>query len=190
MTLALFACQLSLALIFLLSATGKILNADQFLTALQSSSLPQVLILPLAIGIPAVEMALFIGLVASNGPALIQLLAVAIALLCAFTVWMSAMDRRGLRIRCGCFGTGKTEIGLPTILRNLGFLVLALAGLFLALRTQGTLLAPSLWLVMTTTSLGMSVMLLQAFLQAKPALVLSWAELLQDQPHEEPDVVA
>ncbi len=62
----LLICQLALAAILLLAATGKFLNAEQFLAALRLSHFPSILATPIAILTPIVEVCLAMGLVFST----------------------------------------------------------------------------------------------------------------------------
>jgi hypothetical protein len=93
-------------------------------------------------------------------------------LIAAFTVWMGWVYRQGLRLRCGCFGTGSAEIGPRSVGRNLILLGLAVGGAVLAERTNSLLPGPSLSLVVTVTAVGLGVALLDALRTVGPELVL------------------
>lgn len=177
MAYLLLACQFVLAFILLLAATGKFLNIEQFLAALRLSYMPKTLVIPLAVLTPIVEICLAFGLVFSI-PVLLPLIMVATsALLVMFTVWMIIVYARGLRLRCGCFGSGESTIGPHAILRNIFFIALLVVGFVLSMRLQSPLSVPSFWMIVAVSSLGMCLMLLRAFQHGKSALVLSLEQL-------------
>ncbi len=173
----LLICQLALAVILLLAATGKFLNAEQFLAALRLSHFPGILVTPIAILTPLIEVCLALGLVFSTPQSLPPVLIATVALLSIFTVWMLTVSMRGLRVQCGCFGAGAATIGSGTILRNVLLIAVSLLGLVLSLHLQSPLPAPSFWMVMIVLSLGMTLILLRAFQQGKKGLILSTAQL-------------
>jgi sulfite exporter TauE/SafE len=55
MTYGLLFCQIILAIVLWLAATGKITQSDQFLAALRLSRLPDLLVLPITLLIPMGE---------------------------------------------------------------------------------------------------------------------------------------
>jgi len=181
MAYLLLACQLILATVLLVAATGKLLNSEQLGAALRLSHLPKALITPMAVLTPAVELCLAVGLVLSTPPSLPFIIAATVGLFCLFTIWMLAVYIRGLHLKCGCFGTASAEIGPRTILRNVLLIVASLGGFVLAQTTRSPLPGPSLWMLMTVLSLGMSVMLLRSFHGSRAALFLSMTELQQFQ---------
>ncbi len=61
----LLACQLGLAIVLLLAATGKALSSWQFLAAIRLSRVPEALVIPLAVFVPVVEVCLALALVIS-----------------------------------------------------------------------------------------------------------------------------
>ena len=173
----LLICQLTLAMVLLLAATGKLLNAEQFLAALRLSHFPRKLVIPVAVLTPIVEVCLATGLVL-NTPQFLPLVLLATAILFGiFTLWMISVSIRGLRVKCGCFGAGEAAIGSGTILRNILLLVITIIGFVLSLHTQSLLPQPSFWMVMIVFSLGMCLILIRAFQQGKDGLVLSTSQL-------------
>ena len=172
MTYLLFVQQILLAAIFLLAASGKLLKSEQFLSALRLSHIPDWLLSPMIIGIPCVELGLSIGLVMSSYPLLSWFFAGTSGLLGIFTLWMIFISLQKLRIKCGCFGTASSQIGLHSIVRNILLLSVSLWGLFISSRMHHVFLEPSLWMFMLMLSLGICFVLLQAFWSAKPVLLL------------------
>lgn len=181
----LLACQITLAVILLLAATGKILNSEQFLPALRLSGVPKVLVTPIAILTPALEMCLAFGLVLSSPQLLPLTMAATAGLFGIFTVWMVSIYAHGLRVKCGCFGIANSDIGPHSILRNGILITVSLGGFILALNTQSLLPTPSLWLVITILSSGMCLMLLRAFQGGRFALILSMTKLQEVQERTE-----
>lgn len=173
MTYMLLACQLLLAAILLFAVGGKLLQSEQFLSALRLSHIPRWLLLPLAVCVPSAEAGLSIGLVVVPHSLLSWVFVGALALLGIFTLWMIFIYTQKLRIKCGCFGTASGYIGLRSIVRNMLLLIISLGGFLISSRIHNLLLEPSLWMLMSTLSVGMCLLLLQAFWRAKSALLLS-----------------
>ena len=172
----LLACQLVLAVVLLLAATGKVLSSHQFWATLRLSHLPDVFVPPAGVLTPTVELFLAVSLLLSPTHLLAFAFGATFALLCLFTAWMLWVYRRGLRLRCSCFGAGGAEIGLHTILRNLLLTIVSLSGFLLALYTHSPLPGPSLWMMITVLSLAACLMLLYAFHQAREAMALTFAD--------------
>lgn len=173
MVILLFLCQVVLSSMMLLAATGKMLDTQQFVAALKLSLLPKRLIEPTATLVPLVEIGLAVGLVLTPADYLPLFMLVAIALLSIFTVWMLTIHLHGLHIRCGCFGSGEAQVGLRSIFRNMGFIVIAIVGLMLSVFLHDVLLTPSIWTAITLFSLGMCLSLVRTFLGVKQSLVLT-----------------
>lgn len=173
MSLVLAAIQLILCAVFLLAGTGKVLHSDEFSTALRLSRLPDRVVAPAGVLVPALEFGVAAGLVLQTSRSLLVALGVAVVVLTAFTAWMVWVYARGLRVRCGCFGHASTVVGPRGIERNLVLLGLALVGLLLAWRTSSPLPGPSLWMGITITATGLCAALLIALRMALPALVLN-----------------
>jgi hypothetical protein len=181
----LLICQLMLAMVLLVAATGKLFNSEQLAAALRLSHTPKILLKPIVVLAPTLELCLGSGLLL-NVPRLLPLaIASALGLLSVFTVWMLTVYARGLRLRCGCFGPGKSDIGLSTILRNVLLVTISVGGLVLSLHVQSPLPAPSVWMIITVLSLGMCIMLLWSLWQGKAALILSVAQLVHSQENTE-----
>lgn len=187
MSYLLLACQLVLAVTLLLAATGKFLNATEFLAVLRLSSIPKILVMPIAVSTPIVEACLAIGLVLSTPATLPPILFAVILLFGVFTLWMITVYVRGLRLRCGCFGSGKATIGPQTIVRNALLLAFSVGGFELSLHFQSPLPVPSFWMIVSVFSLGMCLTLLRAFQQSKSALILSTAQLELAQQNRRPN---
>lgn len=118
----------------------------------------------LAVAVPAVELALAIGLVLAPGWAA----AGALALLAAFSVFLARAVRAGVDVGCGCFGSaGDDPVSYVELLRN-GLLGIAA---LLALATPAPV-APDLPAVLVA---GLGV--------ALAALVLALAELKREVGH-------
>lgn len=178
MNYVLLACQLLLAAILLFAAGGKLLQSEQFLSALRLSHIPRRLLLPLAVCVPSAEAGLSIGLVVGPHSLLPWVFIGALVLLGIFTLWMIFIYTQKLRIKCGCFGTASSYIGPRSIVRNVLLLIVSLGGFLISSRVHNLLLEPSLWMLMSTLSIGMCLLLLQAFRRAKPALLISPREEL------------
>jgi len=178
----LLASQLIISLILLAAATGKFLRSEEFDAALRLSHLPAAITPFLSIAVPIVEFAVALALLLSTPRSLPIVFGAAATVLGAFTVWMASVRARRLQLRCGCFGTGGAEISFGNIARNILLLVVALAGLRLALGEHSPLPEPSLAMVILTTSLMLSLALLLSLHGARPALVLSFGDLRHRQP--------
>jgi hypothetical protein len=181
----LLACQLVLAAVLLAAATGKILRTDEFLAALTSSRIPRPLVRPVAFLVPALEICLSAALLLSTPRYLPVVMSTTAGLIAAFTAWMFWVYAQGLRLRCGCFGAGSSDVGPRTIVRNLSLLGLSLTGLILIGSNVSLLLPPSVWMAITIPSIGLCLVLLAAARQARHALVLTVAELQHSQADTE-----
>jgi hypothetical protein len=177
----LLICQLILAFVLLLAATGKLLNSAQFVAVLRLSHLPKLFVVPIAVGTPLVEAYLALGLLLSTPHSLPLLMLATVIVFSAFTIWMLTVSLRGLRLRCGCFGAGAARIGPRTILRNIFLMAVSVVGLVLSTHVQSPLPLPSFWMTITVCSCGMCLILLRAFQQGKHALILSLAQLESSQ---------
>jgi len=170
----LLALQLALAVVLFLAAVGKALRSAEFLAALRLSHLPEGVVAPLAVAVPLAELGLAAALVLAPARALPVALGGTALLLAAFTLWMTWVRLRGLRVTCGCFGPGGSRIGARTIGRNLGLLALAGVGLSLAARTTSPLPGPSLPMLVAVTSLAMCLALFDGLRAAWPQLALTF----------------
>lgn len=171
--------QVALGAVLLLAAIGKLLNAEHFQDVLRLSRLPEASVVPGAVLAPVVEFGLAVGLVLSTPPGLTFALSATAGLLAVFTAWMLFVYAKGLRIQCGCFGAGGSEVGPRTIARNAMFMALAVAGLVLSYHTQTVFPGPSIWMIATFLGCAASTLLVMAYRQARPALVLSERDLEQ-----------
>lgn len=110
----LLICQLALATVLLVAATGKLINSEQLAAALRLSHVPNTLIAPLVVFLPILEMGLAFGLVFNTPSLLPVFLVLTASLLSIFTIWMLIVSLRGLHLRCGCFGPGRSSAGRPS----------------------------------------------------------------------------
>lgn len=172
MVYVLLACRGVLALTLFLASASKTLYHEQFLEMLHLGGIPKILIRPVTVLIPILEMCLALGLVFSSSSLLPFVIALTLALLCLFTLWILTVYFRGLRLKCQCFGIAGSDIGPHTILRNVLMISLTVIGLVLSIRIQSQFAPRSIWFVVTVLSFGMSATLLWAFRQAIPALNL------------------
>lgn len=178
MSYLLLACQILLAIILLLASVSKIFYQEQFLIAIRLSGFPKTIIRPIALFIPGVELCLALGLVmSSKSQMFIFVVTLTAALFCVFTLWMCIVYYRGLRLKCGCFGIGKSDIGPATIFRNILLIALSFVVLIIALHIESPLFTPSSWMRITITCCGMSLLLVWAFQQAFSGLNISLAQL-------------
>ena len=174
----LLALQVMLSAVLLIAATEKALRPDEFAAALRLSHLPAAAAAALVVVVPLLEVALALALPLASGRWLPLAFGGTILLFGAFTVWMGWVRARRLRVRCGCFGPGGGVVGGRTIARNLLLLAGACGGLVLAERTRGLLPGPSLPMVVTVTSLGLSLALVLALRSVRPHLILSFDQYL------------
>jgi len=175
----LLLCQLVLATILLVAATGKMINSEQLAAALRLSHISNALITPLVVFLPFLEMGLAFGLVFDTSSLLPFFLIATGGLLSIFTFWMLIVSLRGLHLQCGCFGPGRSEISWNTILRNIFFIALTVGGLISAFQSRSSLPVPSIWMLVTVLSGGMCIILLWSFWQGKSGLLLSVAQLIE-----------
>lgn len=115
-----------LSALFLWAAVGKIIDPQEFSTAIANYQLlPAAVVPPLAVGLPVFEVILSLTLL---WPPLHR----GSALLTGLMLWMFAgamlqAQMRGIDLDCGCFGTDTpVAVGADTILRNLALGSLAL----------------------------------------------------------------
>jgi len=180
-TWILAALQVALASVLFLAAIGKALRSDEFTAALRLSHIPTPLVTPLAFIVPLVEAALAALLVLAPARWLPETLGATAGLLLLFTLWMASVRMRHLRVRCGCFGPGGTDVGPQTIGRNALFVLAALGALLLARQTESVLPGPSFAMVVAVTALAMCLALVDALRTAWPFLAVTFDRL---QPHE------
>jgi hypothetical protein len=176
----LLAIQFLLAAVFLLAAAGKGMRPNEFVSALRVSRLPDRLVLPLSTTLPVAEAGVAGVLLVQTPQTLRLAFGVAAVMFGAFTAWMAWIRRHGLRVTCGCFGTGKAEIDRHSIGRNVALLVLAIVGVALARRESSPLPGPSFWLAVTATAGFLVTALLVAVRTVWPELVLSQDRLYRD----------
>lgn len=177
MPVVLLLIQVVLAATFVAAAAAKGLRADEFVAALRLSHLPEWTIRPLALLVPALEVALAFWLVLAAPTGLVAPFVASAGLLAVFTGWMVWVSGRRLRVRCGCFGGDGGEVGPRTLGRNAALLALALVGLLLATREASPLPGPSWEAAGGALALALCVALVQAVRSVWPHLVLSYDRL-------------
>jgi uncharacterized membrane protein YphA (DoxX/SURF4 family) len=175
---ALVVIQVVTAATFLVSGVSKLLRPDEFSAALRLSHVPSP-VARAATGVPIVEVALSLLLVLLAGTALAVAFGAAAALLVGFTGWMVWILIRGLRVRCGCFGSSGSEVGRKTLLRNGLLIAVAAAGMALASSSDTTLPSFSIWTLATASAIGLTGAVVVALVRAWPALVLTMARLAE-----------
>jgi hypothetical protein len=173
----LLACQIGLSLVFLLAANGKLLNTHDFMQAIRVLRLTLGFEYALAVVLIAVEICLSLALLLSSRLWLPFTMVVSVVALLTFTAWMIFVYAKGLQVTCGCFGTGESVVGYRSIFRNLILIGVGLLGFALSLSVVSPLPSLSLWLVITVTSMALIVMLVQAFYNVRPKLLLSQGDL-------------
>lgn len=128
--LVVIALRLVLAAVFLGAAIPKLQDPAQFARDIDNyRMLPDLLIGPLAIGLPAAEVVLAAALIVgvhARGAAL-----ACVAMLIAFAVGMVQAIARGIDLDCGCFGhVVEAQVSWWTVGRNV---VLAIGGALIVL---------------------------------------------------------
>ena len=117
------AC-LALAGVFIAAALPKISNPDQFALAVyQYQLLPTLLVNPVAIYLPWLEISCAAALVVLPSARRGALLLIA-GMLLAFTLAIAFVVLKGQPIPCGCFGDDAATAGWWSLARNCGLLVL------------------------------------------------------------------
>jgi hypothetical protein len=162
---AIWAARLALAAVFALAAITKLRALDEFVGVVQNYRvLPEILVRPVAYGLPPLEAAVALGLLfaPTRMPAAIG----AAALLVVFSLAMAVNLVRGrIEIDCGCFASAlKQRIGWSLVVRNLVLIGLAL----LVMRSPGPARALT-WLdVVTVGTAALGALLLYlAFTQLR-----------------------
>jgi hypothetical protein len=139
----LVACQLVLAIVLILAATGKMRFFRAFLGTLSRSKVPVMVIRPLALLIVGGELCLAFGLVLSTPQSLPVVMMVTAWVITLFTIWMVWMRVLGVQTTCSCFGKDISAINARAIARNVLLLIVALIGCILAMRVQTPFISPS-----------------------------------------------
>jgi hypothetical protein len=132
---ALWAARLALAAIFALAAITKLRALDEFVGVVHNYRvLPEILVRPVAYGLPPLEAAIALGLLIA--PTRTPAASGAAALLVVFSLAMAVNLVRGrVEIDCGCFASAlRQRIGWSLVARNLVLIGLAL----LVLRSPGS----------------------------------------------------
>lgn len=116
----------ALAGVFLYAGISKIIEAQSFAANIARFQIvPEVLINSFALGLPPFEILCGIALIA--GPWKRQA-AFSIAVLCGvFLVALISASVRGIQVECTCFGSASPEPIWRSVLRDIIFLIMALA---------------------------------------------------------------
>jgi hypothetical protein len=122
--------------LFAASCFFKLKDFPQFIKTIRSFKLlPDAMALPTAILILGLDL-LVIGLLFKWS---VFAFALASILLLVFTVALSSVVFRNLRIRCHCFGTSQHSISSIDLFRNAGFLICTCSGGWLTARPEASL---------------------------------------------------
>ena len=143
---AIWAARLALAAVFALAAFTKLRALDEFIGVVHNYRvLPEVLVRPVAYGLPPLEAAAALGLLIA--PARAPAASGAAALLVVFGLAMAVNLVRGrVEIDCGCFASAlKQRISWSLVARNLVLIGLALLALRAPLAPR-----PLIWLDLVT----------------------------------------
>ncbi len=151
-------CRISLIVVFMLSLIGKVSSYPTFRRSLAGFGLSTTtsgVIAPLVIcGESAVVLGLTLG-----GPLLLPGLALAAALLLAFTVAILHVLRRKVSVACFCFGPAKRPVTAVDLLRDSSLLLLASVGLIelvrLGVRDVGVTIDDFLFAIPTGLVVGL-----------------------------------
>jgi len=128
---ALMFTRVAIAVLFLLSAGGKLLAMQEFTrTVTDFRLLPRHWSKAAALLFIAGEVAV-VGLAAIGGSLLPAAFVLAVALLAIFAVALASVLGRGIDMSCSCFGRSDRHISGYDIARNLLMLLCSLAGLWL-----------------------------------------------------------
>jgi hypothetical protein len=171
--------QCGLAAIFVAAAAGKALRREEFEAALRLTAAPAVATRILGLAVPAAEAGVALALLLAHGTALVVVMALAAALLVAFTAWLVWILLRRAHVRCGCFGSSGNVVRPATVARNGAFLALAGAGLALASVGDTVLPGPSFFEVVTVTTAAMIFAVVLAAAASEKYLFLSVRKVLR-----------
>jgi uncharacterized membrane protein YphA (DoxX/SURF4 family)/peroxiredoxin len=126
MGIALLAARLLLAIVFLIAGLAKLVSRKSTVEMLRDFQVPQPMIAPAAIAVPAAELLASVLLLIPS--TVIAGGVVASLLLTSFILVISANLVRGRRPSCQCFGTlSARPVGTATLVRNGALLLVALA---------------------------------------------------------------
>lgn len=159
-----FAASVTVGLVFLVAALGKLRHRDLLPGVIANYRLlPEALVAPAALLLPVVELIVAVGLLFGNRPAAPL---AAIVLLLVFAAAMAINLRRGRRhIDCGCGHIGlRQDLGWPMVARNL---VMALA-LCVRLATPGELAMLDVGVAIAAGAIVYLLMLMFNALKALP----------------------
>jgi Methylamine utilisation protein MauE len=124
---AIWAARLALAAVFALAAVTKLRALDEFIGVVHNYRvLPEILVRPVAYGLPPLEAAIALGLLIEPTRMLAASGATALLLVFGFAMAVNLVRGR-VEIDCGCFASAlKQRIGWSLVARNLVLIGLAL----------------------------------------------------------------
>lgn len=118
----LLVARIGLAAVFALAALAKLGRRAETESTLASFDLPVRLRRPIAVALPAIELAIAAALLpAASAP---YAAAAALLLLAAFSLAVARVLRRGEEVDCNCFGAlGESRVSRSTLVRDLALMV-------------------------------------------------------------------
>ena len=127
-----------LGLLFAYSFAKKIIDVPSFVESITDFGLlPKKLSLPLAIVVLLVELALTISFIMGNSVLSLAFL-LATVLLAVFSFALFIVLQKKKKVTCNCFGSNEKVVTNFDLVRNIGFILSALIGLFTTLFTDTT----------------------------------------------------
>jgi hypothetical protein len=146
MPYVLLICQISLAVILFVAAISKLLSSQELIKAVSASSVPESLVLPIAVIVIILEVILSLNLIFSFSWSLPFAFGGTIFLLGIFTLRLIFIRRRNLSVICGCFGNIRSLVNIKSIIRNIVFLCIGITGFALSFFTSSPLPSVSVWI--------------------------------------------
>ena len=128
-------CQVVVGCVFALSAVGKVRDMSVFEESIKGFQLlPESIVKPVAITFVVSEIAVVV-LLMIGGVVLPWGFVLAALLLALFSGALFSVLQRKLEVSCGCFGASEQQVSYYDIVRNSGFIVCAIGGVWLATTT-------------------------------------------------------
>ena len=171
MTALIGGAQVVLAVVLIAAAGGKVIRGREMAGALRLSRVPGAA--ALSVVVPILELGLGILLLVARGAALRMTFAATVLLLVTFTGWLVYVRAKDLKIRCGCFGAASKEVTNLTLVRNVMFIALGVAGAVATAAATSPLPESSVYWLMAVGSIAVTILLAAAFNQVRSHLVLS-----------------
>jgi hypothetical protein len=128
--------RVTIGLLFLISATGKLRDTAAFQEAVVDFQLlPRSWSRAVALGVPGAELCVVL-LVAAGGPLLLVGFALAAALLLVFSTALVTVLRRDFTVTCNCFGPTVRRVSIYDVIRNAILIACALLGIWTLLEPR------------------------------------------------------